>query len=250
MPEEEEIIRKRAELDDLEVEMAQHELDLATLMAELQAFERRYLRIVGARVAAVDQLEAEIAVLRQATPKRLQGHDRRSQRRVEEAHTRARQSAAAIDMSMPADQPESFEPSAELKVLFRDLAKSIHPDLAECGDEVPRRTRLMAEANAAYQRGDVLRLDQILLEWQRAPEMVKGDGLGADLVRVIRKIAQARRRLGNIQDEVVCLTASDIFRLRAEVEQAQAEGFDLLADMAGELDDREAAARGRLAALR
>jgi hypothetical protein len=47
----------------------------------------------------------------------------------------------------------------------------------------------MAEANRAYEEGDEERLRVILQEWEGSPESVKGDGPGAELVRVIRKIA-------------------------------------------------------------
>ena len=121
-----------------------------------------------------------------------------------------------------------------MKLLFRDLAKRIHPDLADGDGELPRRTRLMAEANAAYQRGDVARLAHILAEWQSAPETVRGEGPGAELVRTIRRMAQARRRLASVEEEMGGLTASEVFQLRAEVEQAGVEGYDLLAEMAVE----------------
>lgn len=46
-PEERELENKRAQLATLEVELAQHELDLATLKAELEIFDARYMREVG-----------------------------------------------------------------------------------------------------------------------------------------------------------------------------------------------------------
>ena len=52
-----------AELNGLESELAQRELDLATLHGELRAFEARYLRIVGVRLAELDKIEAQIAEL-------------------------------------------------------------------------------------------------------------------------------------------------------------------------------------------
>lgn len=254
-PEEEELSTKLAELEQLESEMAQRELDLATLMAELQAFERRYAREVGVRIAELDQLEADLAdrIARQAVRDRTRGAgfgDRRSQKRLAEAQARAQQSAGAADPLSSAGQAETFDASPELKALFRDLAKRIHPDLAEGHNELARRTQLMAEANAAYQRGDVTRLEQIVLEWNSAPETVRGEGLGADLVRVIRRIARARRRLDVIEGEITCLTASDLFQLRTEVERARAEGYDLLADMADEIDDRAEDARERIELVR
>ena len=44
----------------MEAELAQRELDLATLQAELRAFEARYLRVVGSRFAERDEVEARI----------------------------------------------------------------------------------------------------------------------------------------------------------------------------------------------
>lgn len=58
-PEEAELEHKRAELDALQGELAQRELELATAAAILAQFEQSYLRIVGARIAKLDELGSQ-----------------------------------------------------------------------------------------------------------------------------------------------------------------------------------------------
>ncbi len=55
-PEEQELALKQAELLTLQTELAQRELDIATLQAEPRSFEGHYLRIVGVKYAELDDL--------------------------------------------------------------------------------------------------------------------------------------------------------------------------------------------------
>ena len=107
----------------------------------------------------------------------------------------------------------------------------------------------MSEANRAYEMGDVAWLRRILEEYETSPETVKGDGTGADLVRVIRKITQVKRRLSEINQEVQRVSDSEIAKLRAKSEQYLQRGHDLLAEMAENVERQIAAARQELNAL-
>jgi len=78
---------------------------------------------------------------------------------------------------------------------------------------------------------------------------MKGEGAAADLVRVIRKVAQAKRRLSEIAKEAGQLQDSELFDLKEKVEQAATEGRDLLQEMAQDLDSRITASRDRLNSL-
>jgi DnaJ-domain-containing protein 1 len=241
-PEEKELVRKLEELTALESKLAQRELDLATLQAELHAFERMYLRIVGIRYAELDEIEAQIAeTLAEASPKSSEAQERASQARAQ-----ANESAQASKIAQEPGRRDKFTPSDALKKLYREMAKCIHPDLATDENDRARRQRFMAEANQAYEDGEEARLREILREWESSPEAVKGDGIGAELVRVIRKMAQIERRLKAIESTIAQVRSLDLYRLKAEVDRAEAEGRDLLAEMASRLDEQIVAARSRL----
>jgi hypothetical protein len=67
--------------------------------------------------------------------------------------------------------------------------------------------------------------------------------VGAELVRIIRQISQARERLAAIERELATLLKSEIARLKNDVEEAQKKGRDLLAELAKsvrtQIDDAE-----------
>jgi chromosome segregation ATPase len=241
-PEEEELARKREELAQLEAELADRELDLATLRTELHRFEQTYLRVVGVRYAELDELLAQIAELQA----KQAPEDEDAQHQAAEARARADDTARASEDAAETAVTERFEPSPSLKSLYRELAKKVHPDLADNEDDRSLRTRLMAAVNRAYEDGDEARLVAILREWENSPETVSGEGPGADLVRTIRKIAQVRLRLDAIQSEMDQLKATDLYVLMARASEAEAQGRDLLASMATALEEEIVVARNEL----
>ena len=240
-PEEEELARKREELALLQAELAERELFLTNLRAELAAFEGQYLRQVGTLYAELDKWNAKAA-------ERLADQEgtQEAQSAAAQARTQAEESNSAV--SGEAVVAQEFTSSPELKALYREVAKQVHPDLAT--DEVDRhkREQLMAEANAAYQRGDVEMLRQILEEYSNSPESVKGVGVAADLVHVIRQIKQVRSRLAQIELVIAALTDSDIAKLRTKVEATRANGRELLTEMAEDVRKRIDLARRRFEA--
>jgi hypothetical protein len=240
-PEEEELAGKRVELERLQSELADLELELATLRSELIAFERRYMGVVGRRYAELDRLEAQIA---ESTARRSP-KDQSARKEAESARARARESAEALgdaDQERPA---ADFKPSEELKSLYRQAARELHPDLTTDEQERRRREKAMAEVNKAYEECNEERIRQILNEWRSSPEQVHGDDTAAQLVRVIREIAQVRKRLVEIRGEIEELGQGELSRLKKQVEGAAARGQDLLAGIAGKLDARIAQTRAR-----
>ncbi len=241
-PEEEELSKKIIELNELESELAQKELDLATLRGELKAFEIQYLRFIGTRYAEVDEIKAQIAEIQA----RLTPENKNSQKHAEQARNKAQDSAQAAEGIQEQFKQEKFTPSESLKKLYREVAKTVHPDLANDEEDRARRQSFMAEANRAYQEGDEARLETIIHEWESRPESVKGDGVGAELIRAIRKINQVKQRLNTIEAEIDQLEGSELYQLKIKVEEAEGAGRNLLGEMATHLDEQIALGKEEL----
>src|SRR5262249_61253837 len=107
--------------------------------------------------------------------------------------------------------------SESMRNLYRQAATLLHPDRTLDGEEKEKRRRLMAEVNDAYQRGDEERIRAILRDWHASPESVQGDGPGAELVRIIRKIAQVEKRLKAIAAEMELLRQGELCKQRQQV---------------------------------
>src|SRR5262249_17990120 len=133
----------------------------------------------------------------------------------------------------------------QLKSLYREVAKRVHPDLATDDTDRSHRERLMARANRAYEVGDNEGLRRILEEYESSPDSVRGTGVAADLVRVLRQLKQVRNRLAEIEKEIAALTESEIAVLQVKVKNTAKQGRDLLAEMATNMRGQINAARQR-----
>jgi hypothetical protein len=240
-PEERELDQKRAEQAALEAELADRELRAANLRAELGAFERQYLHFVGSRYAELDEKKAQIAEkLAQEQPQ-----NERAQHAARDARARANETQSVAG-EKAAQAPRAFKASVETKRLYREVARRVHPDLTADRNDRAKRQQLMAEANQAYERGDEQRLAKILAEYESSPEAVAGDGTGAELVRVIRRMSQMRSRLAEIEAETQALLRSDLFQLKSRVDEAQKSGRDILKEITVKVDEQIALANQRL----
>ena len=237
-PEEEELAAKREELTRLEAELADQELTLASLNAELAAFEGLYLRNVGVLYAELDEWNARLAELRAeqaGTPEAKTG--------AAKARSQARESYSAAHSEAAEVQP--FTPSRELRSLYCEAAKRVHPDVAIDEADRIRRERLMKEVNAAYAAGDEDALRRVLTDLENSPDAVQGAGVGADLVRVLRQLRQVRNRIEGIKLEISKLSDGDLAKFKARVDRAAVEGRDLFTEMADRVRGEITAARTR-----
>ena len=227
----------RARLESLELQLAEREADLARLKLELQMLQSRYLDEIGGFYAELTRLETAIDEL-----------EIRLGLRPPPVFDEA---GAEDDAGIPTPSCTSRSgPSDDLKKVFRDLAKAIHPDLAEDEPARCRRHSLMAEANRAYAERDEDRLRLILRAWAHGPDATIDDDEDDDGAgRVQRRMAQIDRRLIGIEAELSDLRASAIWRLKGRIDEARNQGWDLFGEMILQVKREIARAQRRLASL-
>lgn len=226
-----------ARVAELEVELGERAAELGRLQTDLEAFRLRYRHEVGRLHDQLDQLELAIA---EAEVGELS-------KKLEEAGAEDLGHAPAG----PTPEPVARFTSDAVRRLFRDVAKTIHPDLASPDDVTrERRHALMIEANRAYARGDEQHLRWILEAWERSPEAVHGDAPEAAQLRLQRRLGQIEERLDVIASDLAALKASSLWQLKAMVDLEAARGKDLVADMVRRLKRDIMAATNRLDAMR
>ena len=245
-PEEQELNEKLKELSTLESELAQKELDLATLKAELHALESRYNRIVGTRFAELDRLHAEIAEFMAAKAP----EDVNAQSEAQAAREKAEETAKEAGEFTEPRKVEEFVPTKEIRELYRNIAKKVHPDLAIDEKDRERRNEIMAEVNKAYEEGGIERLESILREWETSPEAIEGEDIGSRLIRSIRMSARVRDRIAQIEKEIQLLKETDLFELLLKVDEAKEEGRDPISELATRLDQQIKDTQDQLAEIK
>ncbi|GFO69834.1 hypothetical protein GMLC_34130 [Geomonas limicola] len=251
LPEEIELDHKHGELTALLAEHAAVRADLQKLRGEIGRFESQYEQTVGRRIAELERLEAEIA--------HLTGYLGSGER--EAGHTRGADSARDAgkpdeefdgdDLEDDSAQVRRFE-DLEIKALYREVAKAIHPDLAASGADESRRHELMSRANRAYASQDRHTLEDILRSWRPAPAKPREESLDLahQLVQVIRQIAQERQDIQTTRAVLQELKDSYVYRFKLRVEASLAQGLDLLGEMTAAAEMNIARAKKRLAVLR
>ena len=215
--------RLREELSDLE---AVYERD----RTEIRDFEKRYRPAVGTRQERLDALRDAIAEAWESIRRARAGEP--VERRQEEEE---------VSREIP---QASFNPKVELRKLFRELARRVHPDLAADPEERRRRHEFMAEATRAYRADDHRRLQWLLEHWEATPTLPPGWDPDSQLARTNQQIAWVRYRITEMHHLVAALHASPLAEVKRAADEARAQGRNYVAEMRAqviaELEEAEA----------
>lgn len=225
----------RARVAELEAVLGDRRVEAARVKSELDAFGIGYRKRVGLLHERLDKLELEIAEVELGE----------LSKRVADGS-----GGAWAPSATPRPEPPARFTSDAARKLFRDVAKAIHPDLARDDLTRDRRHALMIEANRAYALGDEEQLRSILDAWERSPEAVQGSDPEAMRSRLVRRIAQIEEELELLEGDLATLKESPLGKLKAMVDEAAAQGKNLVRDMVGRLKRDILVATNRLDAIR
>ncbi len=223
------------DLLQLEEILVNKELELSTLNSTLTFFEARYIKIVGEKFSELDDLVAQLLqILANRNPK-----NKKSQQSAKEAQQRAHESSQASGRAAKKeDIPDNFEPSNDIKKLYHDIAKRIHPDLSTNEEERSFREELMKEVNEAYSSGDILRLQVLLSSIVNSEDYRAQNGIRKQIEVIKMKISKINARITTIDYEINHLIVSDLYQLKLQVDEAENHGMDLLGKMASQVVSR------------
>lgn len=178
--------------------------------------------------------------------------------RLAEAHGgrwRADRTAGLDDARSTPEPPPATPPSepaplddAELKALYRALAKRFHPDLAADPAEKARRQTLMVQVNAAYGAHDIPALQALAA----LPDVTPEAGPQSRAQRVAELQAELERLAGviaGLELELDELSRSPAVQLKLEVSLARHAGHNLLGQIAADLQAEITRLESELASL-
>ena len=240
----EEIVEKRTLIADLTEEVA-------SLKSELAIFEAEYHGRVGVLYVKLDELELaikeylkRIELLRDGKvrnlvdlEKTIEEQFKSDYKKIKEEKEEAEQYTEEYEAVK--EKPKLDEESEKrLKSLYRELAKKFHPDMARTPEEKERFHKIMAEINQAYNDKDLKKMEE-LAKRLKAPERVLiKETLEEEFERLLRESKKLDDIISRLEDELVAIKNSDTYKFKVRVDEAGAEGRDLLEEMEDELNTK------------
>jgi len=233
-PEQQEIQRKKTEIQDLEQLLADSEAVYADYCVQLKHFETEYLRVIGPIYSRLDRwkmrlesAELMISWLRdvrdgvRSYPDDPFGWEIKCAQSIRQRWSRRN---FVFEEEPGTSQSIRKVVDQEAKSLYRALARRFHPDLAENEETRNARTKVMAEINQAYRDQDLDKLRDI----QNRPDIrdPEQETIGEALIRLIRRVAQLRRLVKDVEFRLSEQQDTDLAKLMGRCSQSEEEHGD------------------------
>ena len=228
----------RADLELLQNELIEAEAQLAEKMAVINAFEFELRSKIEPFTRKLQELEEKIKA--EFAKLEKEWHEKAG----EEYPWQEEGAAASGDYRYHAEdteaKPQSLDEdeTAEMKRLYRELARRFHPDMAHDQEDREYRTQMMMAINAAYTVGNLEKLRALVLEPDAVEHMdnaLRDEQLAEALER---EIARVQRRLDEVKGELAQLAHHQSTRLMKRKRQAEAAGRDFYAELIREIREK------------
>ena len=222
-----------AEVERLTALLEERSAELAALQEEFRDFKARYARTVGARLAELAEVEAEI----RRAEARLAGLE-------EDDETAGGEGRPDFHDAAPSAAPAK----GALRKLFWSVARMFHPDHAADEQEARRRHRIMAEASRAYRDGDVESLST-LLDDEQLQSYCASPAREEDPADRAARLLRLREELITVEFGLKRLKQDRLYHLMLDAAREARHGRDALAQTADSIARKIVKARNRLAHL-
>ena len=231
------------EAERLRDRLAGIEEEHATLEAELAAFNADYMREVVTVLAELHELEARIAAL---VAKRSGSAEDKAAARS--ARARARETTAAVKAIPKTPEPL---PTGDLKKLFREAAKRMHPDLAVSEDTRRHAEAFMKRLNQAFAARDEAAIVDLVRQWELSPYATAPTEAAEEVqtARAARRVSALQAAVDRAQARLDEVRDSELAGMMERAMVAAANGTDLLAEWRASAEVALAGARVKLAGL-
>jgi hypothetical protein len=232
-----EVERLRAEVGAKQARAAELEADLMESRESLAAFQREYEARLGPYLKRVSELQDQLRAARREAVRRLWEASRFGGKFVD-VEDQFRQAWTQTDSGAPPPPPPPTPANveAEVKALYRELAKRYHPDLAATGEERQWRTPRMAAVNAAYAARDLAALQKLaaMQDDASAPQS-QIDSREALLASLRREGERLDALIERLEREFDALANSPALSMQLDVSMGRRAGRDLMAETVVEL---------------
>jgi hypothetical protein len=231
--------------------LALWELEFVNTQAVLDEFQRKYAARISPLERRLAELQIHLNKVLEARRKNANTKGESFQHQSEKSKSEEHQYDDKFSEEQNILKKENGELNPaleeELRALFRELAKSYHPDLTMDEYEKKSRQEMMARVSQAYTARDLTALRKLAekaIPLPRRPYYSRQEEksrLKAEVAYLDEKIADLERKCRELDNSPAML-------LRLEVNRARQSGRDLLSDMAAKLKARIADIEAQLQA--
>ena len=260
-PEDAEIEKYLTDIQAKQEHIAGLTLSLEDLKLDVSRFETQYNAIVGRLYVELDRVNLEVKEYMQrirlvkeekiASEEEIDAHVRES---FKEERQKVSQEAQQVEQDeqeyeqIKAEETPDKTTTKQLRKLYLKLAKIYHPDKSENDAQREKNERMMSLINRAYEENDILTLER-LLSTAEDREEIEGETKAEKRRRLKREHSRLDRIIASLKMEIDGINKTETYKLKVEVEEAQAHGEDLFGKLAKDLQRKIDAGKRRLKGL-